>query len=452
MEAMTGLDVHQRSDAGWNLLKNMQFPSTFFQQTFGLELEMNRVSKALQLSDTPHPDTLGDPLTHPTFQKDLLECTLEIVTDPFDDIDTLLQTLTTFKAAAQQNTLDEHLWPISSPPPFSPLDENRVSHLGNSATGIKKRDYYLQLARKHPLWRAAFTGIHVNVSLSETFWEELRLLRNPTAVPDIFRTEGYMALVRNLYRIKPLMIYLFGCAPMLPHLQSEYAGQTDHLDTDQIVSLRTSTYGFWQCDAYWQLNLNDAQSFTTQLGQTIAEGKRQSDGIQAFGEVYSFIRKRAVRPGLDPLTAQKLHGIDYIELRAIDLNPFAPAGLSREQLRLIEIMMLYSALQPSPDANQKEKQQWRNNIERVSLAGRHGNIDIHAGEHIQPFREWAGTLFEELTEYAQWMTDCTGNSDYTEVVQYFSEQVANSQLTLVNKLCTNIKKDNCWKKSITDLM
>lgn|GEM_PF-3482848 len=457
MNYATGRDVPRfyKHQLSWADIKNMDFPSSFFKQTFGLELEVNRVETGLKLSSLPHPSGLGDPLSDPHFTKDFLESTLEIVTPPYGSVDEVIRTLDALKSQAQEKLEGEQLWPVSTPPPFDQLTTEHISRFGSSSEALKKHQYYRQLTNKHPVWKAAFTGLHVNVSFSDDFWQRLRALQAPTMPIAEFKDAGYMALVRNLYRVTPLMVYLFGCSPLLPYLRDAYPelAQANEGCADEIVSLRTSTKGFWQCDAYWGLDLNDAQQFVDELGALLEREKLKPEGLQAPGEVYSFIRKRSANSQeSDPVMAQKKHGIDYVELRAIDLNPFAPAGVTKEQLVLIEVIMMFCALSDSPAASAEEKQQWRDNIERVSLAGRYGQVSIDQVGGALPFCEWAASIFDELTAMGRWMSDCTENPVYQEAVEQFSPHIANSQLTTANRFYQLVDDHGCWREGVKNLL
>ena len=53
--------------------------------------------------------------------------------------------------------------------------------------------------------------------------------------------------------------------------------------------------------------------------------------LQIENEFYGTVRpKRPIRSGERPLTALRDRGVEYVEVRCLDLNPFLPVGIAEE--------------------------------------------------------------------------------------------------------------------------
>jgi glutamate--cysteine ligase len=102
--------------------------------------------------------------------------------------------------------------------------------------------------------------------------------------------------------------------------------------------------------------------------------------LQIENEYYSSIRpKRVQQSGERPVRALINRGVEYLEVRAIDLNPLARNGISEHEASLITLLMTASALADSP-LNSPEECVAINGINaRASWAGR--RLDQRFDDH-----------------------------------------------------------------------
>ncbi len=71
--------------------------------------------------------------------------------------------------------------------------------------------------------------------------------------------------------------------------------------------------------------------------------------LQIENEFYSTIRpKRVTHPGERPLHALAARGVQYVEVRCMDIDPFEPTGISLETSRFLDAYLLVCALDDSP--------------------------------------------------------------------------------------------------------
>jgi glutamate--cysteine ligase len=134
-------------------------------------------------------------------------------------------------------------------------------------------------------------------------------------------------------------------------------------------------------EPYEQLGIKDANGEYQQLNTNI---------LQIENEYYSDIRpKRVARSGERPVLALRRRGVEYIEVRSLDINPYLPVGMDVEQCKFINAFVLYCLLSNSPEQCPDEwaeiEQNQRNIIERgrdpelqLSHCGNPGTVQEHA--------------------------------------------------------------------------
>src|SRR6218665_672601 len=86
--------------------------------------------------------------------------------------------------------------------------------------------------------------------------------------------------------------------------------------------------------AYESVGLRNPGGDYNQLGPSL---------LQIENEFYGSIRaKRSVRTGERPLHALRERGVEYVEVRLMDLDPFVPVGITAATLRLLDVFLLHS--------------------------------------------------------------------------------------------------------------
>ncbi len=336
--------------------------------TRGIEKESLRVTPAGTIAQTPHSSLLGSALTHPQITTDFSEALLEFITPPSTNANEILQTLEDIHRFTYQQIGNEILWTSSMPCQLSGESDIPVGKYGSSNIGAMKHTYRLGLGHRYGRLMQTIAGIHYNFSVPDELMELLRKNEKSTLSPQDFKTENYFSLIRNFRRHFWLLLYLFGASS---GICSSFVKGRDHqliqFDADEhslylpyATSIRMSDLGY-QSKAQDKLTVcyNSLQSYIRTLGETLAEpypgyesiGLKDSAGdykqlnlniLQIENEFYSPIRpKRTARPGQSPLRALQAAGVEYIEVRCIDLNPFLPLGIDRAQVDFMDIFLLY---------------------------------------------------------------------------------------------------------------
>jgi len=163
--------------------------------------------------------------------------------------------------------------------------------------------------------------------------------------------------------------------------------------------------------------------------------------LQIENEYYSNIRpKRVTLPGERPSKGLKRAGIEYIEVRALDLNIFDPVGISQQQSQFIDCLLIYNLLTDSPAITAREEPEIQENKRRVVDFGRHPDLRlIHDNREISLHR-WSHNLFSELKLVAQ-MLDKSGNSQsYSKTIDDLSQWIEAPEMTFSGRIVDEIKQ------------
>jgi glutamate--cysteine ligase len=360
----------------------------------GIEKESLRVRPDGPLALTAHPARLGSALTHPHITTDFSESQLELITGVHPDAGACLQELTEIHQVVIRAIGDELLW-ASSMPCNLPADEAiPIGRYGTSNVGRAKTVYRTGLSYRYGRRMQAISGIHYNFSL-----------------PGV-GSDGYFALIRNFRRLSWLPLYLFGASPAVcssfvegrAHQLEKLSPGTHYLP--HATSLRMGRLGY-QSDAQASLTVsyNNLTSYASSLHEALTRpyppyekiGIRDGDAyrqlstslLQIENEFYSPIRpKRRIKPGERPLHALRERGVEYVEVRLMDLDPFNPVGIDAQTMRFLDILLLYCLLEESPpDSPQELKAVARNKL-RGAQEGRKPGLMLERGRAQVTLADW----------------------------------------------------------------
>lgn len=396
----------------------------------GLEKESLRATPDDHLAQTPHPAMLGAALTHPQITTDYSEALLEFITQPHPRIKHLLAELDEIHRFTYSglSSSRERLWPSSMPCLLGEDDQIPVARYGVSHSGMMKTIYRMGLGHRYGRAMQTIAGIHYNVSFSDELWQHLYQSNQSSLNFTDFKTEQYFAMIRNFRRFFPLLIYLFGASPAISnnfvkdrsHQLDAHPHAPDTLYLPYATSLRMGDLGY-QSDAQKQLvidynNLDDYvntlycaitkthPAYAT-IGKTDAQGEyRQLNTslLQIENEFYSSIRpKRAAQRGETALTALRDRGVEYVEVRCLDLNPYEPLGITAPQLRFVDAFLLYCLLSPSARSDAQESQEILENQRLVVNFGRDPELLLSFKGQPIKFIDWATHLINEISQCSQ---------------------------------------------------
>ncbi len=377
----------------------------------GVEKESLRTTPDGLLALTPHPAALGSALTHPHITTDFSESQVELITGVHPDAEACLNELAavhqfTYRVMAEQG--NETLW-VSSMPCGLPTDETiPIGRYGSSNVGRAKSIYRMGLAHRYGRRMQTISGIHYNWSL-----------------PGV-STEEYFSLIRNFRRQSFLLLTLFGASPAVC---STFVAGRDHglqslgqgsMYLPHATSLRMGRLGY-QSDAQASLavSYNDIEGYGASLQDalTIAYPAYEQLGIRNPGgdynqlatsllqienEFYGTIRpKRTIRPGERPLHALRDRGVEYIEVRCMDLDPFEPFGINAQTMRFIDVFLLHCLLSDSPRDSPEEIADLKHNQHLAAARGREPGLMIQRSGRAVTLMDWGREILGECAQIAE---------------------------------------------------
>lgn len=382
----------------------------------GVEKEGLRTARDGMLAATPHPAGLGSPLTHPHITTDFSESQLELITGVHGAIKGCLDELTEIHQFVYRNLGEEILWCASMPCKLPADDAIPLAQYGTSNVAQAKTIYRRGLSYRYGRRMQTISGLHYNFSLPDAAWPLLQAAEGDAGPERAFRDRAYFSLIRNFRRYSWLLLYLFGASPAVcstfvagrKHPLQELKSGTMYLP--HATSLRMGPLGY-QSDAQASLavSYNCLASYARSLYSALTEPYPQyaalgiNDGkeyrqlsttlLQIENEFYGTIRpKRRIRPGERPLHALSERGVEYIEVRCMDLDPFSPIGIKADTMRFLDVFLLHCLLSGSPPDTPQEIAANGRNQHRVALRGREPDLQLERGEGEIALKAWAAEV------------------------------------------------------------
>ncbi len=390
----------------------------------GVEKESLRATPAGELALTPHPQALGSALTHPHITTDYSESQVELITGVHETPETCLEELLRIHQFTLRHIGDEVLW-ASSMPCKLPADETiPIGRYGASNVGRAKSVYRMGLAHRYGRRMQTISGIHYNWSL-----------------PGV-DSDDYFALIRNFRRHAFLLLYLFGASPAL--CASFVAGREHALEPlgegtlhmPHATSLRMGRLGY-QSDAQASLavSYNGLEGYAASLHDALTRPYPAYEAVGLLGpggeynqlatsllqienEFYGVIRpKRVIFPGERPLHALRERGVEYVEVRLLDLDPFIPVGIKAPTMRFLDVFLLHCLCSGSPPDTPEEIAEIGRNQHRTAAFGRQPGLMLERSGAQVPLVQWAGELLAACEPYAQLLDQAQGTTDHCDALR-----------------------------------
>lgn len=390
----------------------------------GLEKEALRVDSEGHLSARMHPTRLGSALTHPYLTTDYSEALLEFVTPAYPTNWETFQFLCDSHCFVCQNLEGELLWAQSMPCIVNPSQDLPVASYGPSNIGQMKTIYRRGLGYRYGRAMQAIAGVHYNYSLPISFWEPFREQQKKTEVLGSFISAQYMGLVRNYRRLAWLFIYLFGASPALcKSFCPEGHEILEELDPSTwhgpfSTSLRMSDIGYRnKTQAELQISANSLTEYTAGLAAAVTTPNADYEKIgvrvngeyrqlsvnilQIENEYYSSIRPKPAIGSDAPLTVDlRGAGVEYVEVRTLDINMLDPVGVNQNQLRFAEAALIYCLLAESPPIDAVEQAEIDARDLAVALEGRKPGLMLLENGHDVSLQARGVVLVDRIQEVA----------------------------------------------------
>ena len=422
----------------------------------GIEKESLRINAEGKLSQAPHPQTLGSTLTHPSITTDYSEALLEFITPVSHSVEESLQQLDTIHRYVYSKLEGEMLWSSSMPCIVEGEDSIPIAQYGSSNIAKMKTVYRHGLWHRYGRLMQTIAGIHYNFSMPEDYWALAQQQEQDTSPRQDYITKRYFSLIRNFRRYSWLLLYLFGASPAVckSFLRDNSNHQLEAFEDNEKsfhkpygTTLRMGDLGY-QSSAQEDLsicyNLLDNYIETLRSAITTVHPGYEEIGVQADGkyrqlntsllqienEFYSPIRpKRVANSGETALGALARGGIEYIEVRCIDVSPFTPLGIDAEQIRFLDSFLLYCLLEDSPPCDEAEYKRMADNQQLVVNQGREPGLMLSSNEGYTTLTDWANELLDKIGKTAGLLDQAHGSDNYQQALNKQRAKVADPELT-----------------------
>lgn len=416
----------------------------------GIEKESLRICPNGKVSQKPHPKALGSTLTHSQITTDYSEALMEFITGVHDSIDGCLQELEDIHRFTYQHLGDELLWTASMPCFIAEEKDVPIAQYGSSNVGQMKHIYRIGLEHRYGRIMQAIAGLHYNFSLSNEFWKSYQSLLNNTDDFTHFKNTQYLHLIRNFHRNAWLLVYLFSASPAVcetfvngreHNLQRLANGD---LGNPQGMCLRMSDLGYqssaqddliatYNClESYIETVLpaiKEKHADYEKIGLQDSQGKYQQLSthlLQIENEFYSIIRPKTVaKSGEAPLIALQDRGIEYIEVRCLDLNPSLPLGVNAEQIRFVDAFLLHCLFSDSPRMDIQSMQTAKADFKTVVNHGLNPQAQLSMGELQNSARD----LLSNIKTVCEVLDQVHNSNDYSASWQAQMNKVEDNTLS-----------------------
>jgi len=436
-------------------------PELINQVRQGIERECLRTLKDGKASLLPHAKELGSKLTHEHITTDYAENLIEYITDVHSRTETLLEELESLHAYTVKNIEGEVLWPSSMPSILPEEDKIPVADYGKSNTGMLKKLYRVGLGHRYGRSMQSIAGVHYNFSLTDKFWEDVKKDEKSELILSEFKSQKYFHLIRNFQRHKWLLMYLFGASPAVDknflegkqHSLKKLNNETYY--TPFGTSLRMGGLGYTS-SAQEDINIcfDRVESYIT----TLEEARQRSfpeyekigvkengeykqlntNLLQIDNEFYSNIRPKNIAGRKESaLKALHLRGVEYIEVRLLDVDPYQKLALSSEQVKFMHLFLLWCLTTDSPSICNNECTELNDNFQKIILEGRNPNLKLALNGEEVSVEEYSLKVLDSVLDFSTEIREL--DSSYDVAIKQQIEKIKKPSLLPSAKIVKDLE-------------
>jgi glutamate--cysteine ligase len=397
---------------------------------------------------------------------DFSEAQLELITPVSNSITDSLDTLDRVHRFVYSALQDELLWSSSMPCAVPDDDNIPLARYGSSNLGQLKTTYRNGLGHRYGRAMQTICAIHYNFSFSDEFWETLANIEESDESLQAFRSRRYFDLMRNFRRYSWLLIYLFGASPAVcnsflvnrnHNLEEFDYGSAYHPDG---TSLRNGDLGYQSEAQSDLLNIcyNSLDDYVNTLRKAICtphpsfhalkssnEERAQVNGniLQSEAEFYTTIRaKRVPRSGENFLSGLSERGVEYLEVRLLDINPYLPLGIDATEIRFLDTFLLFCLLNDSPAHGEDLCAAVQQNVLKTVHAGRKDDLLLDDNGQDRPLRQWGNEILADMAEFAASLDGTTTTGEYSKSLTEQIGKINSSEKTPSARILNDMREQS----------
>lgn len=334
---------------------NSFIKDNIFKGEFGLEMESLRVDKNGFLSHTKHPFNGNIHI-----DRDFCENQIEMITKVCYSVDSLHNEIKKLRNTVidKLKTLEsgqEFLWSFSNPPYVRGESDIPIAKFDKD---LKEKEIYREyLSEKYGKRKMLFSGIHLNFSFPKEIIDAGYKESNDGSYKE-YKSRIYLELAKKLTAYSWLIVYLTASSPVTDgsFFKDEDIGKDI---PPEYSSYRCSEIGYWN-DFIPILKYDSLKEYTESIQKYLDNGK-----LKSASELYYPIRLKPL--GENSLKNLEESGVNHIELRMLDLNPLSSAGIMKEDINFIHILIIYLMSLEDKDLKAEKQINAIKNIKQASI-------------------------------------------------------------------------------------
>jgi glutamate--cysteine ligase len=171
--------------------------------------------------------------------------------------------------------------------------------------------------------------------------------------------------------------------------------------------------------------------------------------LQIENELYSPIRPKQPTQSLEkPSEALHKRGVSYIEVRALDVNPFSAIGIEENQFYFLDVFLMYCVTKPSALMNAQQYDETEVNLSAVVDHGRDPELMLSNEQQSIGLSAWALQLFSEMHEVALVLDQANGTTYYSVALELEKQKILDPSLTPSAKILQRLISQQCDNGSL----
>lgn len=420
-----------------NIINDKKLNRFLTKCNFGIEKENVRVDSSGHLAMTKHPDIFGDKLKNPYITTDFSESQVEIITPSMDTIEETYNFLDSLHDIVSLELKDEYLWPQSTPPSLPSEEDIPVSKFEETSEGNRAQKYRDYLSQKYGKQKQLLSGIHYNFSFKDEF---LDLLYKESDNSDfkLFKDEIYLKISRNFFKYRWILIYLFGANPSIHGTYSKKCvSLLDEVAPDSFSypsgnSFRNGMCGYKNKEVF-NISYNSREKYVEDIKKLIAQKKLISEK-----EYYSPIRLKA-KDNTNLLKSIEEDGIEYLEVRLLDLNPMIKTGISIDQLYFVHLFLLFCLFTDEDTLTGQETWEGNKNHDLVAHYGRKTDLELFSNGKFKFLKDLGLDLISKIENIVEDLG--ISNLNYTNTLREALESFHNKDLLISSQIENGIREE-----------
>ena len=425
-----------------------KFNERILEGRFGLELEGLRINKNGKLALTPHPTKFNQEPYSNYITNDFSESQIEMITPCHPSLDKAYDVLSKIRETVTSNlNPNEMLWNQSIPCILPSDDEIPIARFEGNENSEELINYRKNLLKRYDIKKQLISGVHFNFSFDNELLHEMHRKLSPEKKYNQFKNQVYLKIARNYQRYCWLIIYLTGASVGAHNTFTEESKKLAVMDDENegfynpySTSLRNSTIGYKNMiDLY--PGYDRIESFVKDVRDYIKQGY-----ISNSKELYTQIRLKPYNLE-SPLNSLYNDGINYVEIRTLDINPFDKNGISKDDLKFLHLFMVYMLLLEEND-NEKWLEEGISNENLIAELAFHKKTKLNENDKRINVKRSALNHLKNMSELSEDM----GNYA-CDIISDMERRIKDPQETYSQKLISLIKENgyiNGNLKAMTD--